>query len=60
MMCRDLFDRTTGRRSDLGFARYLPTCAQGLIDVIEAYAKTSYPGHRLGDLTGAVPRPINR
>ena len=37
--------------------RYLPTHAQGLIVVLEDYAKTSYPGHRLGDLTRAVPRP---
>ena len=37
--------------------RYLPTYAQGLIVVLEDYAKTSYPGHRLGDLTRAVPRP---
>jgi hypothetical protein len=29
------------------------------IEVLEDYAKTSYPGHRLGDLTRAVPRPAN-
>jgi DNA-binding transcriptional LysR family regulator len=37
--------------------RYLPTYAQGFIVVLEDYAKTSYPGHQLGDLTRAVPRP---
>lgn len=37
--------------------RYLPTYAQGFIKVIDDYAKTSYPGHQLGDLTRAVPRP---
>jgi len=37
--------------------RYLPTYAQGFIKVLEDYAKTSYPGHQLGDLTRAVPRP---
>jgi DNA-binding transcriptional LysR family regulator len=37
--------------------RYLPTYARGFIEALEAYAKTSYPGHQLGDLTRAVPRP---
>lgn len=37
--------------------RFLPTYARGFIDVLEDYAKTSYPGHQLGDLTTAVPRP---
>lgn len=37
--------------------RFLPTYAQGFIDVLEDYAKASYPGHQLGDLTSAVPRP---
>jgi LysR family transcriptional regulator, cyn operon transcriptional activator len=37
--------------------RYLPTYARGFIGVIEDYAKTSYPGRQLGDLTRAVPRP---
>jgi DNA-binding transcriptional LysR family regulator len=37
--------------------RYLPTYARGFIKVVMNYAKTSYPGHRLGDLTLAVPRP---
>jgi DNA-binding transcriptional LysR family regulator len=36
--------------------RYLPTCARGFINVVEDYAKTSYPGHELGDLTRVVPR----
>jgi len=37
--------------------RFLPTYAQGFIGVLEDYAKASYPGHQLGDLTSAVPRP---
>lgn len=37
--------------------RYLPTYARGFIKVLEDYAKISYPGHQLGDLTRAVPRP---
>jgi DNA-binding transcriptional LysR family regulator len=36
--------------------RYLPTYAQGFIEVLEDYTQTSYPGHQLGDLTRAVPR----
>lgn len=36
--------------------RYLPTCAQGFIEVLEDYTETSYPGRQLGDLTRAVPR----
>ena len=37
--------------------RYLPTYARGFIKVVEDYTNTSYPGHQLGDLTRAVPRP---
>ena len=37
--------------------RYLPSYARGFIEVAANYAKTSYPGHRLGDLTQAVQRP---
>jgi DNA-binding transcriptional LysR family regulator len=37
--------------------RYLPTYARGFIEVLKDYTKTSYPGHQLGDLTRAVPRP---
>jgi DNA-binding transcriptional LysR family regulator len=37
--------------------RYLPTYARGFIGVLGDYAKTSYPGHKLSDLTRAVPRP---
>jgi LysR family transcriptional regulator, cyn operon transcriptional activator len=37
--------------------RYLPGYARGFIEVLEDYAKTSYPGHQLSDLTLAVPRP---
>jgi DNA-binding transcriptional LysR family regulator len=37
--------------------RYLPTYARGFIKVLEQYARTSYPGHQLDDLTRAVPRP---
>ena len=37
--------------------RYLPVYARGFIKVLEQYAKTSYPGHQLGNLTRAVPRP---
>jgi DNA-binding transcriptional LysR family regulator len=37
--------------------RHLPTCARGFIAVLEDYAKASYPGHQLDDLTRAVPRP---
>jgi DNA-binding transcriptional LysR family regulator len=37
--------------------RYLPTYARGFIEVLEDYAKASYPGHQLGDLICAVPRP---
>jgi DNA-binding transcriptional LysR family regulator len=37
--------------------RYLPTYARGFIRVLEDYTATSYPGHQLGDLTRAVPRP---
>jgi DNA-binding transcriptional LysR family regulator len=36
--------------------RYLPTYARGFIEVVQDYAKTSYPGHQLRDLTRAVPR----
>lgn len=36
--------------------RYLPTYAQGFIEVLEDYTETSYLGHQLGDLTRAVPR----
>jgi DNA-binding transcriptional LysR family regulator len=34
--------------------RYLPTYARGFIKVLDDYAKTSYPGHQLGELTRAV------
>jgi DNA-binding transcriptional LysR family regulator len=37
--------------------RYLPSYARGFIEVLGDYAKTSYPGHHLGNLTRAVPRP---
>jgi DNA-binding transcriptional LysR family regulator len=37
--------------------RYLPTYAQGFISMLDDYTKTSYPGHQLGALTRAVPRP---
>jgi DNA-binding transcriptional LysR family regulator len=37
--------------------RYLPTYARSFIEVVADYAKNSYPGHRLGDLTRVVPRP---
>jgi DNA-binding transcriptional LysR family regulator len=37
--------------------RYLPSYARGFIKMVEDYAKTSYPGHQLGHLTRAVPRP---
>ena len=37
--------------------RYLPTHARGFIRVLEDYTEISYPGHQLGDLTRAVPRP---
>jgi DNA-binding transcriptional LysR family regulator len=37
--------------------RYLPTYARGFIKALRDYTKTSYPGHQLGDLTRAVPRP---
>jgi DNA-binding transcriptional LysR family regulator len=36
--------------------RYLPTYAHGFLKVLEEFAKTSYPGHQLGELTHAVPR----
>jgi DNA-binding transcriptional LysR family regulator len=36
--------------------RYLPTYARGFIEVVTNYAKTSCPGHRLHDLTHAIPR----
>jgi DNA-binding transcriptional LysR family regulator len=37
--------------------RYLPSYASGFIEVLQDYAKTSYPGHQLRDLTRVVPRP---
>jgi DNA-binding transcriptional LysR family regulator len=40
--------------------RHLPTYARGFIKVLKEYARTSYPGHQLGDLTRAVPRPAAR
>jgi len=33
----------------------MPTYARGFIEVVQNYAKTSYPGHQLKDLTRAVP-----
>ena len=42
---------------DLERDRYLPTYARGFIEVLGNFAKTTYPGHQLRDLTRAVPRP---
>jgi DNA-binding transcriptional LysR family regulator len=37
--------------------RHLPAYARDFIEVLRDFAETTYPGHQLGDLTRAVPRP---